>query len=256
VLSKPDTSRRSRAIFISYSSKDQEIAQTICAALETEGLSCWIAPRDVRGGRPYGGQIIQAIRETRILLVILSASSNESPHVMREVERAVHSRKAVLTFRIEPVAPTDDLVYFLGTDHWLDGFAPLPLTRHFPVLIRHVRELLESNINAGTGDGRSDSNPYYTGGDKSSWDWKTPWLDAWEWWTENLNRPESKKIKATTYQQHLVNAAMTFVGLIFLWVLVSFGPLMWSKLEGPVRALFESRPAATASPKLLTPDKN
>jgi hypothetical protein len=37
----------SAPIFISYSSKDQKIAQTICRALEARGYNCWIAVRDL-----------------------------------------------------------------------------------------------------------------------------------------------------------------------------------------------------------------
>jgi hypothetical protein len=40
----------SAPIFISYSSKDRDIAETICQALEARGLDCWIAGRDVHAG--------------------------------------------------------------------------------------------------------------------------------------------------------------------------------------------------------------
>ena len=37
----------------------------------------------------------------------------------------------------------DDLAYFLGADHWVDGFRPLPPSEHFPVLIQHTQALLQ-----------------------------------------------------------------------------------------------------------------
>ena len=43
----------SAPIFISFSSKDQEIAETICQVLEARGLDCWIAARDVRPGENF-----------------------------------------------------------------------------------------------------------------------------------------------------------------------------------------------------------
>jgi hypothetical protein len=112
------------AVFVSYSSDDEELVGAVCSALEAEAIHCWMAPRDVQGGRPYSGQITQAIREARVLLLILSKASNRSKQVLREVERAAHCQSHVLTFRIEAIAPGDDLAYFLGAGHWVDGFRP------------------------------------------------------------------------------------------------------------------------------------
>jgi len=131
------------AVFVSYSSDDEGIAGAVCSALEAEGIHCWMAARDVQGGRPYSGQITQAIREARVVLLVLSKASNRSKQVLSEVERAVHCQCHVLTFRIEAIAPGDDLAYFLGADHWVDGFRPLPPSEHFPVLIQHTQALLQ-----------------------------------------------------------------------------------------------------------------
>jgi hypothetical protein len=86
----PDGRRLAHAVFISYSSDDTVLANSICAAFEADGIRCWIAPRDVQGGRAYSGQITQAIREARVVFVILSGSANRSKHVLREVERGAH----------------------------------------------------------------------------------------------------------------------------------------------------------------------
>jgi uncharacterized protein len=131
------------AVFVSYSSDDEGIAGALCSALEAEAIQCWMAPRDVHAGRPYSGQITQAIRETRVLLLVLSKGANHSKQVLREVERAAHCQSHVLTFRIEAIAPGDDLAYFLGADHWVDGFRPLPPSGHFPVVIQHIQALLQ-----------------------------------------------------------------------------------------------------------------
>ena len=131
----------------------------ICAALETENIGCWIAPRDVAGGRPYSGQITQAIREARVLLLILTGAANRSKHVLREVERAAHCQNHLLTFRVEPISPGDDLAYFLGADQWVDGFRPLPPSQHFPALIQHTRKLLQNSAAEQEPDEQSDAAP-------------------------------------------------------------------------------------------------
>jgi TPR repeat protein/serine/threonine protein kinase len=134
------------AVFVSYSDDDGGIASALCSALEAEAIRCWMAPRDVQGGWPYSGQITQAIREARVLLLILSKASNRSKQVLREVERAAHCQCHLLTFRIEAIAPGDDLAYFLGADNWVDGFRPLPPSEHFPVLIQYIRALLQREV--------------------------------------------------------------------------------------------------------------
>ncbi len=56
------------------------------------------------------------------MVLVFSASSNDSPQVRREVERAVHKDLRILPFRLEDVLPSHSLEYFLSTQHWLDGF--------------------------------------------------------------------------------------------------------------------------------------
>ncbi len=47
-------------VFITYSSKDQKVARTICTALENRGLACWISFRNVQPGQNYQEQIVVA----------------------------------------------------------------------------------------------------------------------------------------------------------------------------------------------------
>jgi hypothetical protein len=154
---QPETPKLPHAVFISYSNEDKAVADAVCAALEAENIGCWMAPRDVKGGRPYSGQITQAIRETRMLLLILSEAANRSKQVLQEVERAAHCQNHILTFRIERISPGDDLAYFLGADQRVDGFQPLPRSRHFPTLIHQTRTLLRSASTRSEGEDESDA---------------------------------------------------------------------------------------------------
>src|SRR5882724_6293849 len=118
-----------RDVFISHSAQDKKVSETICAALEQGGIRCWIAPRDVRPGRSFPGEITRAIQQSKVMLLIFSGHSNNSEQVLREVQLATDSRLAIVRFRIEDVALTDDLRYFLSTPHWLDALTP-PLSKH------------------------------------------------------------------------------------------------------------------------------
>ncbi|MGE0360778.1 MAG: toll/interleukin-1 receptor domain-containing protein [Vicinamibacterales bacterium] len=128
-------------VFISHSSKDKPTADAACARLEARGLRCWIAPRDVPPGAHYGAAIIDAIRGSRVMVLVLSAHANASHHIPNEIERAVSHGVTVLPFRIEDVQPAKALDFFIGSVHWLDAMTP-PLDRHLDQLADSVSRLL------------------------------------------------------------------------------------------------------------------
>ena len=76
-----------RDVFISHSAQDKKVAETICAALEESGIQCWVAPRDVRPGKSFPGEITRAIQQSKVMLLIFSTHSNSSEQVLREVQR-------------------------------------------------------------------------------------------------------------------------------------------------------------------------
>jgi hypothetical protein len=128
-------------VFISYSHEDHTVANAAVAALESHGIRCFIAPRDILAGSDWGEAIIDAIEEARAMVLILSSHSNESDQIKREVERTVHQGIAVLPFRIEDIVPSKTLEYFISTQHWLDAMTP-PLEDHLAHLADTLTVLL------------------------------------------------------------------------------------------------------------------
>lgn len=128
-------------VFISYSSEDKATAEAVLATLEGKGFKCWIAPRDILPGVSYGGAIIDAIRESRVMVFIFSLHSNSSQHVMRELECAVNRDACIIPFRIEDVHPSKSIEYFITASQWLDAF-PQPTEKHFEILAETVKQLL------------------------------------------------------------------------------------------------------------------
>jgi hypothetical protein len=128
--------------FISYSSRDKATADATCATLEASGVRCWIAPRDITPGIEWGEAIIDGINQSRVLILIFSANANESPQIRREIERAVGKGIPIVPFRIQDIAPTRSLEYFIGAVHWLDALTP-PLQIHLRRLVDTVKALLQ-----------------------------------------------------------------------------------------------------------------
>lgn len=119
----------SYSAFISHSTKDREVAEEVCAHLEQRGLRCWIAPRDVRPGRNYGGEIVRGIERSKCLVLILSDDSNASRPVKDEVECAYRKGKPVFPLRIEEVPPSPALEFFISSSHWIDAWTG-DMTQH------------------------------------------------------------------------------------------------------------------------------
>jgi adenylate cyclase len=107
-------------VFISYSSHDGALAQSVCSALEVAGFSCWIAPRDVVPGTLYADGIVRAINESMILVVVLSEHAVESPHVGKELERATSKRHPIIALRIDTAPLTPAFEYFLAESQWIE----------------------------------------------------------------------------------------------------------------------------------------
>jgi hypothetical protein len=128
--------------FISYSTVDKAIADATCATLENAGIRCWIAPRDITPGLEYGGAIVRAIDNCRVLILIFSSSANSSRQIPREVERAISKGVPVVPVRVENVSPTESLAYYMESVHWLDALTP-PLENHLHRLADSVKALLE-----------------------------------------------------------------------------------------------------------------
>lgn len=130
-------------VFISYSSKDKQVADAVCAQLEESRIRCWIAPRDATPGPDYAESIINALNESRIMVLVFSSNANHSAHVLHEVERAVNKGLVIVPFRIEEVLPTGGLELHISAAHWLDAISP-PLRRHLASLATTIQKLLSN----------------------------------------------------------------------------------------------------------------
>jgi hypothetical protein len=128
-------------VLISYSTKDKQWADAACSVLESQGIRCWIAPRDIAPGAEWGAAIISGIDACKVMVLIFSASANGSPQVRREVERAISKGLTVVPCRVEDIKPAGAMEYALGNTHWLDVFTP-PIEQQMERLAESVDALL------------------------------------------------------------------------------------------------------------------
>lgn len=137
-------------VFISYASAQRPQAEAARTVLTGAGISSWMAPDDVPASADYAEAIITAINGSRLVLLLLSAAANASPHVLREVERAVSKRIPLLAIRVEELALSPSLEYFLSTSQWFDA-AATPVQAQADAIAALVRGILEGRSEATAG---------------------------------------------------------------------------------------------------------
>lgn len=86
---------------MSYSTKDQEIADYLKELLESNGISCWMAPYSIPTGKDYADVIPYGINNCKVFVIILSENSMNSKWVPKELDNAINWGKYVIPFQID-----------------------------------------------------------------------------------------------------------------------------------------------------------
>lgn len=148
-------------VFVSYSSKDKVIADSVVASLEKNNIRCWYAPRDIKPSDDWGDAISNAISKSKVFLLVFSGNANQSRHVLDELIVAIAEEITILPFRIENLEPKGAMRLHLSSWHWLDAYDP-SWEAHIMNLIKNVSGILESdlkeeNIQVPEGIGRDEN---------------------------------------------------------------------------------------------------
>ena len=112
----------SHDVFISYSSKEKSVADGVCHFLESNGVKCWIAPRDIPASSDYGDLIDEAIKSCRVVVLVYSQYSFLSKWVKGEINVAFDEGKPIAPFRIDETAVKGAFRVMLQQLHWIDAF--------------------------------------------------------------------------------------------------------------------------------------
>ena len=134
-------------VFISHSSKDEEIADKVVKYLEGRGLSCWTAPRDIVPGTDWAAAINTAITASKVFLIIYTANSAESGQVAREVSLAENRPGVfVVPYKTDDTPLKGSFEYYLTGSHFIAAnYAKKDYK--FEELYNIIAEKVNKNIN-------------------------------------------------------------------------------------------------------------
>ena len=132
-------------VFISYSSRQKNIADAICHVLEEHNIKCWMAPRDIPVGEKYAAVITRAIKESKLVVLVFSEMSAVSPWVESEINIAFSNRKPILPYKVDDakLSDYDEFYLMLNNRHWIES-VPDFRTR-FDELLETAANLLKTN---------------------------------------------------------------------------------------------------------------
>lgn len=109
-------------VFISYSTKNQEIANQINQTLKRSGFKTWFAQESINAGQNYAKDIVKAIQSAQCLILLYSNDVDDSVHVQKELDLALKYKKKIYPLRIENIEPKEAMEYFLSGAQYIDIF--------------------------------------------------------------------------------------------------------------------------------------
>ncbi len=135
-------------VFISYSTKNKNVADAVVADFEQNGIKCWYAPRDILPGEEWVTAITKALEGSKALVLIYTDESNNSRQVMNEIAVAFNAGITIVPFRLSNEQMSSELEYYLTRVHWLDAVSK-PLKKNIAALREYIRVIINAQKEEG-----------------------------------------------------------------------------------------------------------
>jgi len=134
----------SATVFLSFSSRDAELAIALREGLQSRDIDVWKAPESILPGLDWASAIHAGIEQQQIFLLLWSDAAMASAEVSKEISLASQHRRLLLPLRLTPAMPHGGQAYHLGNIQWLEGQA-LPVPALLDRLEARIRELVEQS---------------------------------------------------------------------------------------------------------------
>jgi hypothetical protein len=119
-------SHRQPDVFVSYAKDDSETVLPAVNQLEHDGVGVWIDRDRITGGMTWAQEIVRAIRQCKVFLLMCSDPALRSRAVAQEVQLAWKYRLACVPVRLHPTSYTEQLEFFLEGSQWIDAYNVAP----------------------------------------------------------------------------------------------------------------------------------
>ena len=109
----------SAEVFISYSAKDRARVIGIVDKLTDAGVSVWIDQVGIEASSMWSREIVSAIKQCKVMLLVISPHSASSENVVKELALGSERKKPIIPIIIEPTEIPETMEYQLaGIQHY------------------------------------------------------------------------------------------------------------------------------------------
>lgn len=134
-------------IFISYSRKDSEIVESFCSNFVQAGYSVWIDRAGIESGATFKATIVQAIKDSRVIIFFSSNASNNSAWTAKEIAIAVENRKTIIPIRLDSTGYSDEVMFDMINKDYIDYSEPHLRASSMERLLANLSSILANNSN-------------------------------------------------------------------------------------------------------------
>lgn len=107
-------------VFMSYSSRDRDSVLEIANQLESCGVRVWIDREEIYGGANYGPEIVDGIKNCKLLMLMCSDASMRSRNVKQEIQLAWKYERPYLPILLESISFPEQVQYWLEGCQWIE----------------------------------------------------------------------------------------------------------------------------------------
>ncbi|HET6597908.1 MAG TPA: TIR domain-containing protein [Anaerolineales bacterium] len=107
-------------VFISYSRRDLETVNHLVERMQRAGINIWIDRKEIKVGKLWRTQIVQAIDTCDAFVLMLSSSAAASENVRKEIDLAQDSGRTIFILNLDQVKIPADMRYQLAGLQFID----------------------------------------------------------------------------------------------------------------------------------------
>jgi formylglycine-generating enzyme required for sulfatase activity len=137
--------------FISYSRKDTAVVDEFVNRFQREGFHFWIDRDGVESGDAFKRVIVNAIKESAMVLFFSSQTSNSSPWTTKEISVAVHYGKPIIPIRIDKSFYNEEVEFDLVNLDYVDYTDPELRQPMMEKLVRTIKSKLPPRLDECVG---------------------------------------------------------------------------------------------------------
>mgnify|MGYP001204415781 CR=1 FL=1 len=133
-------------VFISYAAKDRERVLGLVKRLRSAGVTVWIDQAGIDVATMWSQEIVNAIRDCKVMLLSISPHSTESENVVKELALASERKKPIIPVYLEPADIPGTMEYQLAGIQRVEYF----LENEDAAFNAMVRSLVKLGVNIDT----------------------------------------------------------------------------------------------------------